>query len=173
MNAAFSPLETWGIINSSKRTRCSQGHLLEGDNVYERVNKGYLEKICKTCSRAYQNHYNRTSPVYKARMERTRAERSKAGVVRNKNYRLELRKLVYNLKSQPCLDCGQEFPPWVMDFDHVRGEKVSDVSSLIDNCVAKKRLLAEVAKCDLVCANCHRLRTHERKQDKIDYGHIW
>lgn len=69
------------------------------------------------------------------------------------------------LKSKPCTDCGDQFPPSVMDFDHMRGEKVAEVSALVGSRGSLKRILAEIEKCDLVCANCHRLRTARRRED--------
>lgn len=47
-----------------------------------------------------------------------------------------------------------------MDFDHVRGEKVADLSTMVNQCTTVAAIDAEIAKCDLVCANCHRIRTH-------------
>lgn len=69
---------------------------------------------------------------------------------------------VDDLKNAPCLDCGQHFPPVAMDFDHVRGEKRFFVSRMWR--YSWENVLAEVAKCDLVCANCHRMRTQTRKK---------
>lgn len=68
---------------------------------------------------------------------------------------------VEEAKAGHCVDCGQSYPPYVMDFDHVRGEKVADVNHL-RNRSSWQRLAEEIAKCDLVCANCHRERTHQR-----------
>ena len=48
-----------------------------------------------------------------------------------------------------------------MDFDHVRG-KTAGISRLLQANVSMTRLLAEIAKCDLVCSNCHRIRTWNR-----------
>lgn len=62
------------------------------------------------------------------------------------------------VKSKPCADCGNVYPPYVMHFDHVRGEKLFNIGNRIT--IAMSRLLAEIAKCDLVCANCHAIRTH-------------
>lgn len=70
--------------------------------------------------------------------------------------------LANELRMNPCVDCG--FVPEVpsqMDFDHVRGEKKTSVSR--SALWGPKTLLAEIEKCDLVCANCHRLRTAKRK----------
>ena len=66
------------------------------------------------------------------------------------------------LKARPCADCGVQYPPYVMDFDHVRGEKLFNVSAKAGS-MARERRDAEIAKCDLVCANCHRIRTHLRR----------
>jgi len=63
-------------------------------------------------------------------------------------------------KSKPCMDCGGMFPAECMDFDHVRGEKTTTVGALSNH--SDKRFWAEVAKCDLICSNCHRIRTWKR-----------
>lgn len=64
------------------------------------------------------------------------------------------------LRQVPCMDCGGVFPPHVMDFDH-RDPKAKSFSLLADHTLLKSRavLEAEIAKCDIVCANCHRIRT--------------
>lgn len=64
------------------------------------------------------------------------------------------------IKSEtPCSDCKRFFPPICMDFDHVRGVKTEEVSRLLADGVVIEVLQAEIDKCDLVCANCHRLRS--------------
>ena len=68
------------------------------------------------------------------------------------------------LKDAPCMDCGHKFPPECMDFDHVRGEKLFEINtSGIGHTQAT--VLKEIAKCDLVCANCHRIRTAEQRKN--------
>lgn len=64
-------------------------------------------------------------------------------------------------KNKPCADCKNHFPYYVMDFDHVRGVKVGNVSTLALWSIA--RILEEISKCEVVCSNCHRIRTHIRK----------
>lgn len=87
-------------------------------------------------------------------------------------YKERLRKkqeFIDGLKNAPCVDCGGVYPPYVMQFDHVpeRGERKFSISSGA-NCSLKEgsALLEELKKCDLVCANCHAVRTHERGQNK-------
>jgi hypothetical protein len=66
-------------------------------------------------------------------------------------------------EGRPCFDCGVAYPNYVMDFDHVRGTKDRDVSA----CTTLAMLKREIAKCDLVCANCHRERTFRRRTDLL------
>jgi hypothetical protein len=75
--------------------------------------------------------------------------------------KIELRKYVRNKKNNPCMDCGIKYPYYVMQFDHVRGEKFKELSKLISH-GSQKRIDEELDKCDLVCANCHAIRTWKR-----------
>jgi len=74
--------------------------------------------------------------------------------------RLEIRLWLNAQKDKPCMDCGGSFPMECMDFDHVRGKKLFNLASTVTT--IKARLEAEIAKCEVVCANCHRIRTHRR-----------
>jgi hypothetical protein len=73
---------------------------------------------------------------------------------------LDFRTRINELKSMPCLDCGECFESVAMDFDHVRGTKFKSIASLWS--YSWDFVLQEIQKCDLVCANCHRLRTVNR-----------
>lgn len=63
---------------------------------------------------------------------------------------------IAELKSGPCTDCGQTFHPAAMQFDHIEGERLHDVSSLWGR--TREVVLAELEKCVLRCANCHAIR---------------
>ena len=78
-----------------------------------------------------------------------------------RNFQRKRRTLINTLKNKLCADCKGKFPPECMDFDHVRGEKSFNLAIALTH--SMKRILNEVAKCDLVCANCHRIRTTKRK----------
>lgn len=64
--------------------------------------------------------------------------------------------------STPCADCRQVFPYYVMDFDHL-GDKAFNLGGQEATSASWERLLAEVEKCEIVCSNCHRVRSHERR----------
>ena len=60
-----------------------------------------------------------------------------------------------------CVDCGYRGHHVALDFDHVPGNgKVKNVSQL--RVASLNRLMLEVEKCEVVCANCHRIRTYNR-----------
>ena len=83
---------------------------------------------------------------------------------KNRRKKEYLREIMREHKSKPCADCGSEFPFYVMDFDHRDAdEKCLSVSKMAQQ-MSVRRLLDEIAKCDVVCANCHRIRTYERGQ---------
>lgn len=74
------------------------------------------------------------------------------------------RKMIDELKSAPCADCKQTYEPICMDFDHLPGyEKDFGIAKVSNGNVSEERLLAEIAKCEIVCANCHRIRTRDRR----------
>ena len=77
-----------------------------------------------------------------------------------------------DLRRVPCIDCGGTFPPHVMDFDH-RDPKKKSFSLASENVYLKNRAVlgAEAAKCDLICGNCHRIRTAAQyARGVLEYG---
>lgn len=115
----------------------------------------YYER-CKDCFKKrgrlyYHQNHNRQLELTKIRKER---------------YRIERKKWLTKIKNKPCADCGIIYPPHVMDFDHRDGDtKIRSISWLAFHDTANfDRIIAEIEKCDLVCANCHRIRTYDRLQ---------
>lgn len=81
----------------------------------------------------------------------------------NRRVRATTRKLIDELKSRPCPDGGGTFPPVLMDFDHARGTKRGIISRLSGGRMAMTKLMDEIAKCEVVCANSHPRRTLLRR----------
>jgi lysyl-tRNA synthetase class I len=87
----------------------------------------------------------------------------KLSIAKQKAY---LAQYLRDLKTKtPCVDCGINYPYYVMDFDHVRGQKHANVMELVST-LSKKKIDEEIAKCEIVCSNCHRIRTHMSKMNK-------
>jgi len=79
-----------------------------------------------------------------------------------KKRKQSIRDLVYKIKNEtPCTDCKVQYPYYVTDFDHL-GDKVTTVSQLINKGNISK-VKDEIKKCEIVCSNCHRIRTHKRR----------
>lgn len=95
--------------------------------------------------------------------KRRHYERNKQKYIdRAKQQKQELIRFVHELKeSSPCVDCGINYPYWVMHYDHTENNKIGNVSRIALS-GSKRRVLDEIAKCDLVCSNCHATRTHAR-----------
>ena len=105
---------------------------------------------CKQCRKVYDAAYNARTL---ARRRERRAERKKEFIV-----------WYHALKDRPCGDCGGRFPAAAMQWDHLPGsEKAHDVGDLVRR-LCKERVLEEIAKCELVCANCHAVRTVSRRE---------
>lgn len=66
------------------------------------------------------------------------------------------------LYQHHCVDCG-ESDIVVLHFDHVRGKKSYDISTMINSAYSLKRIFEEIRKCDVVCANCHHRRTAKQQ----------
>jgi 5-methylcytosine-specific restriction endonuclease McrA len=121
------------------------------DDFSPKGSRGGRDSYCRPCRRAYgQDHYAANGQRY---IDQTR--------LRNDRYfRERVLFLLEYFKSHPCSDCG-ETDPVVLEFDHLR-DKEFDIASGI-HYRAWERVLAEIAKCELVCANCHRRRTARRR----------
>jgi hypothetical protein len=106
---------------------------------------------CKQCKSEYAAEYYRRHRV--ARLEYNRRQR----VLYTERY--------HGLKEgRPCADCGGLFPPVSMQWDHPPGvTKEAHVADL--RLVSQARLLDEIQKCELVCANCHAVRTFRRGRE--------
>lgn len=101
-------------------------------------------------------------PEYQKKWYIKHREEHKARNAIARKQRLDsLRDRLAELKSVPCMDCGGKYPPYVMDFDHINDNKVGNVSSMRSGKLSM--LIEEIRKCEVVCANCHRMRTHLRR----------
>lgn len=85
---------------------------------------------------------------------------------RDKTRERKLREILLLFKDAPCTDCKIKYPSYVMDFDHLDASQKLFCVGQLNKAWSAERLLAEIEKCELVCANCHRIRTHNRKNNE-------
>jgi|ERR1051326_6085747 hypothetical protein len=119
------------------------------------------EKAREACRKSYRKHRKekliRNKIWHDKNVDKHRALVNKWCISR---YRRNL-EIVSKIKNVPCMDCNNSFPPECMDFDHREGtEKCFTIGSRTT--LSLERLMTEIAKCDIVCSNCHRIRTRKR-----------
>jgi len=86
-------------------------------------------------------------------------------LARNRRYRKELSDYINKIKEErPCADCKNNYPYYVMDFDHLEGTAKAGIVSYFCKTGRIGAMKQEVLKCEVVCSNCHRMRTHARLQ---------
>jgi 5-methylcytosine-specific restriction endonuclease McrA len=104
--------------------------------------------------KAYQKKYQKD--YYAQNAEAVKARMRQSNKLKREERKLFL--LEYLLVN-PCVDCG-ETDLVVLEFDHTRGTKSANITALLTASMTK--LLEELNKCDVVCANCHTRRTAKR-----------
>lgn len=116
---------------------------------FRNKSEGKHHSYCLSCGRkAVKKHYAKNVQKYvdKSDVRRKRV----VGEINEKLY-------AYLLKN-PCVDCGEN-DPIVLEFDHVRGEKLYNISSLSWRLCSWEAVSREIEKCEIRCANCHRRKT--------------
>jgi hypothetical protein len=112
--------------------------------------------------RAYHREYMKTYLADNPEKQAAHRKRVRANTVRSN---AEKRKWIADyLVDHPCVDCG-EADPDVLDFDHVRGVKLFTIAMAVRNGRSLKAIQAEIEKCDVRCANCHRRITRRRERE--------
>ncbi len=131
---------------------CGQERDTERDFAWKNKAKGTRQRWCKSCrAEANRTHYQNNKQIYLNR-----------AITRNNRVNTENKHKLYTyLSSHPCVDCG-ETDIRVLEFDHVRGNKTLTIARLLDYATSWPAIEAEIAKCEVRCANCHRLKTMER-----------
>lgn len=138
-------------------SECKISKVLEEFNFrYEEFNFRYKARnvkhgYCRDCGKLLtRSHYRRNKRQYLDKNSRSVAA---------------CRRFTREMKNRPCADCGVIYPYYVMDFDHRENKTkkflVSQTAQMSINAIKR-----EISKCDVVCANCHRERTHRRLTEK-------
>jgi hypothetical protein len=130
---------------------CMEAREIEDFN-WKNREKGIHQSSCRFCiAEKNRKHYIDNKQVYISKAKR-----------RNIRIYDENRKLLCEyLSTHPCVDCGCD-DVRVLEFDHVRGLKTDEVTRILSTRASWSTIEAEIAKCEVRCANCHRLKTYER-----------
>lgn len=132
---------------------------LEFESYYTNKKKNKIAGVCKECKRKYDREYYFNNPdkrkILKYEQQKVR--------------RAAIREYIYNiLKNSECKDCGEK-RILTLDFDHL-GDKEFNISSGVQGDYSITRLKKEIAKCEIRCSNCHRIKSaNELNHWKIEY----
>jgi hypothetical protein len=130
-------------------TRCKRN--LPDDNFYKLKTGKRQFSYCKECNS------ERSKIIYQNNKEYYSIKAKKQDI----KYREEVRALLIKYKNVPCADCGNKYPIECMDFDHLPEFNKSFTISHSRKSI--KLIEEEIKKCEVVCSNCHRIRTSKRR----------
>lgn len=131
---------------------CGQERDAELDFSWKYKDRGIRNTRCRFCqSQVSKQHYKNNKQSY---LDRARAREP---LVAEDNQR----KRAEYLSCHPCVDCG-EADIRMLDFDHVRGKKSREISRMMNIGCSWSTIKAEIAKCEVRCANCHRMRESKK-----------
>lgn len=133
-------------------TMCGLERDAEQDFNWKYKARGIRNTRCKYCqSEVSRQHYQQNKRSYM-----NRARRREVGVIEDNR-----RRLADYLSHHPCIDCdGTDVR--VLEFDHVRGHKSGNISRMVGEGYSWSTIKAEIAKCEVRCANCHRIRESQK-----------
>lgn len=94
--------------------------------------------------------------------EKNKEKTLRRSIEANARNRSRNREYVQGVKNVPCADCKQKYPHYVMDFDHTDDNKMHNISTMVNGARSLELIKVEISKCEIVCSNCHRIRTWSR-----------
>ena len=126
---------------------------------WHEINKKHLKQ--------YRKEYWSRPEIMERRRQQTRERYAKDKTpfyLSNKRRREKLRNRINQIKeATACMDCEKKYPYYVMHFDHrIPAIKICNINNIYTSCTAWVKIQAEIDKCDLVCANCHAVRTYNQ-----------
>jgi hypothetical protein len=128
------------------------GTLRHKERIFELRDKGYTYNQIQAelnCSKGTISYHLGEGQIVKTNKRKERR-------------REESNRLLRGIKEESgCVDCKVKYPYYKLDFDHVRGEKRDNLSRMT-RWYSYDEVMEEIKKCDIVCSNCHRERTHKR-----------
>lgn len=135
--------------------KCTECLLLKPEEnfAWRSKTKGTRHKKCKACQKSYfSQHYQNNKEYYKSKVDSNRFSLKE----RNREFIREY------LKNNPCIDCGNS-DVRVLQFDHKELKNADPNRKRFSEIMTSRpKIIEEIAKCDVRCANCHMIRTAEQ-----------
>ena len=149
-----------GSKNLIVRDRCRRGHLRTPENTRIHAVTGHI--CCRTCENLWAKTAHKQPRYRKAAAERMARWRASPGnrlylAALTKERRREKYRWIAEYKSsRGCSRCDEKRAP-ALDLHHRNGkEKLINITAAVQKWT-DARIMAEIEKCDILCANCHRV----------------
>lgn len=125
---------------------CPACNVIKSSSSFYKASGRYdgLRAWCKSC----QSTKNKIGKYYSSEWAKIRFQ--------------DFSNFIADIKDVPCMDCGVKYPPVCMDFDH-RDPTLKTFNIATGATRRRELVIQEIAKCDIVCANCHRIRTWRKE----------
>ena len=136
-----------------EKRKCSKCNKQKSEDEFNWKNKkkSIRQYRCRECTQEDSKKHYGHNETHRVKVNEARKQR----IEYNRN------QILGYLKEHPCVDCGETHPA-ALEFDHVRGIKVSNVSEMIYR-TAWGNVAEEIEKCEVRCANCHNKKTAKER----------
>lgn len=156
-------------MSHGHKTHCKHGHKFDGTEKWSTNWKGYQCRVCRECGRLRQQRKRGNPDFLKraaeaaARWRETHPDAYKAAYTKEHEKK---KQVLLDARAGGCVKCG-ETDVSCLDFHHRSGKKdklgnIGDIRRF-----ATEKLLAELAKCDVLCANCHRKHHRDERRECV------
>ena len=140
-------------MQEKRCAKCKDVKNIEAFGKNKRKKDG-LQTYCRKCQKILKDrHYQDNKAYY--------FEKAKKADRKREKYFRELK------DGKFCVDCGTKYPYYVLQYDHLDGKEFNISDAVYRRGLGKQKILNEIARCDIVCANCHAIRTHKRKNNTL------
>lgn len=136
--------------------RCAKCGEVKSESEFHVSSARGRQAWCKPCRKVYDAEYHKKRAVVRRRQSVLR--------------RRAIGEWYRSLKNAPCVACGRRFHHSAMQWDHLPGTTKRDDLGRLVNGHGRRAILEEIEKCELVCANCHAVRTFERRRGVAQPG---
>ena len=151
-----------------RQTHCKNGHLYDEKTSYWKNHKGYMCRSCRECQRlriAKKREHPDRKKLDAEKSTRWRIANPEKAKAASLAQFLKKKKLIDDARAGGCTRCPEKDLA-CLDFHHRDGKKnklgnLGKIRSYSD-----KRILAEIAKCDVLCANCHRKHHRDEREQQ-------
>lgn len=164
---------SFDALGRERKTHCKKGHPYDEVNTYWHENwKGYQCRGCRACVREAMQRRRTVPGVLErqaAKQKRWREAHPDACRAAYMKAHEQKRQLLCSARSQGCIRCGEKHPA-CLDFHHRNGKlnKLGNIGQI--RRYSFPRILAEIEKCDVLCANCHRKHHYDERQKQLSEG---